>query len=284
MSGLRRRLLAVGLPVLLLACSAADEGGGDGSGGASSGSGGAGGLDIGVGGQGAGTALPAEVFAHSSSRLYKLDPITKQVTSVGLFSGCTSEVTDLAINEDGDMYATAFGSLYRIDKETASCSLIASGTYPNSLSFVPKGTLDAGEEALVGYVDDAYVRIDKVSGSVTQIGTLGNGKYISSGDIVSVIGGGAYLTVTGFDCNDCLVEVNPSTGAMVQVVANLVRPDIFGLAFWGGSAYGFTNDGGLFEIVLSTGVTFDIPIPDAPSGLSFWGAGSTTAAPLTPPE
>jgi len=275
--------------MVFLACAGGTEGRGDGDddddgqGGASSGSG-AGGLDIGVGGQGAGTQLPAEVFAHSATRLFKLDPITKQVTTVGTFSGCNNNVTDIALDENGEMYATVLNGLYRIDKETAVCSFIASGPYPNSLSFVPKGTVDANEETLVGYVDASYVRIDKQTGAKTDIGVLGNGKYLSSGDVVSVIGGGTYLTVKGFDCGDCLVEVNPTTGALVQVVSVLSFTNVFGLAFWGGSAYGFNDAGELFEINLATGDTTVIEMPDAPASLSFWGAGSTTAAPLTPPE
>jgi len=37
--------------------------------------------------------------------------------------------------------------------------LIADGDYPTSLSFVPAGTVDPDEEALVGFVDEQYIRI-----------------------------------------------------------------------------------------------------------------------------
>lgn len=56
---------------------------------------------------------------------------------------------------------------------------------------------------------------------------------------------------------------------------------LFRLAFWGGVAYGFDDSGLLFQIELTT--TTLIAMPGAPAGLSFWGAGSTTAAPLVPP-
>ena len=68
-------------------------------------------------------------------------------------------------------------------------------TYPNSLSFVPKGTVDPNVEALVGYNGGTYVRIDTVTGAVTSIGNLGSG-YSSSGDIVRLpIPGNAELLV-----------------------------------------------------------------------------------------
>jgi hypothetical protein len=66
---------------------------------------------------------------------------------------------------------------------------------------------------------------------------------------------------------------------------HLPYSQVFGLAFWGGRAYGFTNSGDLFEIAFGTDTvtTTAIPIPAAPADLSFWGAGSSTAAPLVPP-
>ncbi|MCC6558022.1 MAG: hypothetical protein IT372_34175 [Polyangiaceae bacterium] len=292
-----RALLLLGLPLaLLLGCSASESddpfgGGGSGSGGSgsttttSSTTTGTGGFDPGTGGGGQGGAAPvdAEVFAHSASTLYRLDPLTKDVTVVGNFSGCADSVIDIAIDQNGLMFGTTFSGLHRIDKATAACTPIASGSYPNSLSFVPKGTVDPNVEALVGYAGSSYVRIDTVTGTITTIGAL-TGGYVSSGDVVSVIGGGTYLTVKSAGCSDCIIEVNPTTGALVNLIGPLGRTDVFGLAFWAGSAYGFNNGGQLFEVDLTTGTATDIPMPNPPPGLSFWGAGSTTAAPLDPPE
>lgn len=278
----------------LLGCSATGGSNlfGSGGGGGTPGSGGAGGsapsssgtggdIDISdAGGQdGSDPPLIAEVFAHSASTLYKLDPITKVVTTVGFFSGCDG-VIDIALDKDGVMFGTTFGGLFKIDKATAVCTFIQSGGYPNSLSFVPKGTLDPDEEALVGYVGGQYVRIDKNTGSVTNVGQLGGG-YSSSGDIVSAIGGGTYLTVNGNGCGDCIVEVDPKTGALVKMIGALGHGSVFGLAFWGGVAYGFDDYGELFQIDLMTAGT--VVIPTGVGGLSFYGAGSTTAAPLKPP-
>jgi hypothetical protein len=234
---------------------------------------------------------PAEVFAHSFDTLYKLNPVTKVVTLVGLFQGCQADVNaviDLALDKDGNMFVTTFGGFYKVDKTTAVCTHIADGsTYPNSLSFVPKGTLDPNAEALVGYEGADYVRIDTTTGVITTVksGALTAG-YFSSGDVVSVIGGGTYLTVQGGTpyCNDCIVEVDPSTGAMVKMIGPVGHADVYGLAFWGGSAYGFDDTGHLFQIDLTNGTPTDIPIPGAPPNLTWFGAGSTTSAPLTPTQ
>lgn len=293
--------------VLLVACSAAPAApdvssggaGGHGGAGASGGTGGAGGAGGaggqgeggfglgGFGGQGGGAPLgETEVFGHSSSTLYRLDPVTKEVTTVGVFSGCNGSVVDIALDKDGQMVGTTFGGLFKIDKTTAECTLIKVGSYPNSLSFVPAGTLDPDVEALVGFEGSTYVRIFPDTGESVEIGKLGGG-YFSSGDVVSVIGGGTYLTVVGGpndSCSDCLIEVDPKTGAFVKNVGELASSSVWGLAFWGGSAYGFDAWGKLFQIDLTTGATTDIPIPGAPANLTFYGAGSSTSAPLEPPK
>jgi hypothetical protein len=204
------------------------------------------------------------------------------VTEVGPFQGC-SDVIDIALDKDSNLYGTTFGGLYRIDKTTAACTEIAAGGYPNSLSFVPAGTVDPNVEALVGYNGSTYVRIDTTTGAVTTVGGISGG-YASSGDIVSVKNGKTLLTVTGLGCGDCLIEVDPKTGDLVSDYGQVGYGAVFGLAFWAGTAYGFSDAGQLFEVTFSgnTAMTAPITIPSAPPGLQFWGAGSTTSAPPAP--
>jgi hypothetical protein len=229
--------------------------------------------------------LIAEVFGESADTLYKLDPVTKSVTVVGPFQGC-SGVIDIALDKDSNMYGTTFDGIYHIDRTTAACTLIASGSsYPNSLSFVPAGTLDPTKETLVGYQGDQYIRIDTTTGAISNVGSSIGMGFSSSGDIVSVKGGNTYLTVTGPGCTtDCLLQVDPKTGAFVHNWGPVGYSEVFGLAFWAGSVYGFDNGGDLFEISFS-GIQLQImkiPIPSAPPMLSFYGAGSSTSAPITP--
>jgi hypothetical protein len=262
-----------------------DGGPGGGPGGSSSGAAGDGGTgsfsdDV----VGSTPNLVAEVYGHSADTLYRLDPDTKAVTTVGPFTGCTS-VIDIAIDGSSRLFGTTTSSLYSIDKATAKCTHIASGSYPNSLSFVPKGTVDQNVEALVGYEGSDYVRIDPSTGVKISIGALGVAGLASSGDIVSVKGGPTYLTVNGTGCSDCLVEVDPKTGAMTKNWGDVKHANVFGLAFWAGSVYGFDDVGDLFEVTIVSGklTTTAIAIPGGGgAGLAFWGAGSTTSAPVVP--
>jgi len=225
----------------------------------------------------------AVVYAHSADTLYRLNPMNNQVAVVGPFNGC-DQVIDIAIDQNSNGYVTTSSGFYKVDLTTAACTHIADGNYPNSLSFVPKGTLDPNAEALVGFVDSTYIRINETTGAITNVGML-TGGYSSSGDVVSVIGGGTFLTVKGGNqnCNDCLLQVDPKTGALIQNYGSVNHSDVFGLAFWAGTAYGFDNGGEVFSIDYQGGslVTMNIPVPNPPPNLSFWGAGSTTAAPPT---
>jgi hypothetical protein len=139
----------------------------------------------------------------------------------------------------------------------------------------------------VGYEDTDYVRVDTVSGSIQVVksGALIGG-MVSSGDVVSVIGGGTYLTVKGGQCDtfDCIVEIDPKTGTVLKNMGSVLHKSVFGLGFWAGKAYGFTSFGELFEISFAgnSASTTPIGIPSAPANLKFWGAGSTTSAPPVP--
>jgi hypothetical protein len=230
------------------------------------------------------TAEVHEVYGHSAKTLYRLEPKTKAVTIIGDFKSC-EDIIDIALDEKSTLYGVSYSSLYTIDKTTATCTKLRQGHYPNSLSFVPKGTVDPNEEALVGYDRDAYIRIDTRTGASTVIGKLNAGSGVeSSGDIVSVKGGKTFLTVKGGSCtaSDCLYEVDPSTGKKLHDWGSIEHKRVYGLSFWGGKLYGFDDAGELFEVTFGSNkvVTTTIPIPQHPQDLSFWGAGSSTSAPL----
>jgi DNA-binding beta-propeller fold protein YncE len=221
-----------------------------------------------------------EVFGHSENTLYRVDTVTRSVTPVGVFEGCTY-VADIALDEMSNIYASTGAELFFVETNTAHCTRIAAGMFPNSLSFVPVGTVEPDREALVGFRGGDYVKIDPQSGAVTTIGAIGSGLQ-SSGDIVSAIGGKTYVTVKGKDCADCLVEIDPATGVLTKNWGPIGKTDVFGLAFWAGDLYGFTNAGELILITLTSGTLQmqTIPVTDAPA--KFWGAGSTTSAPVAP--
>jgi hypothetical protein len=221
-----------------------------------------------------------EVFGHSENTLYRVDTITRSVSEVGVFQGCTY-VADIALDESSNIYASTGSELFLVETNTARCTLVGTGTFPNSLSFVPAGTVEGDREALVGYQGGDYVKIDPKTGKVTKIGEIGDGLK-SSGDVVSAKGGKTFVTVKGKDCADCLVEIDPATGKSKVNWGPIGKADVFGLAFWAGELYAFTNAGELLLITLDTGKLVSTPVPVTNAPAKFWGAGSTTSAPTGP--
>ncbi|MDQ3338317.1 MAG: hypothetical protein M4D80_24385, partial [Myxococcota bacterium] len=85
------------------------------------------------------------VYANTPRELYRIDPMTLAVTSVGAFNGpCAAEqMTDIAIDQSGVVIGVTFDNVYRIDAETAACELLAPLPRDfNGLSFVPSGDED----------------------------------------------------------------------------------------------------------------------------------------------
>lgn len=316
----RASFLVASIAALSLAACSSTHGsdfsgnGGNGNGGVGDG-GSQGSLPQGDGGPAStGTDGPGEVFGHSADTLYKLEPTSMTVTKIGKFS-CVDipcdmgeGMWDIALDKDGNMYGSVnvmdnscsgfgTGAIVKIDKTNASCSVLgtSSSTFPNSLSFVPAGTIDPTNEVLVGYNSSDYVRIDPVSGATSVIGSLNPNStgddWYSSGDIVSIIGGKTYLTATksssGSSGPDSILEVDPVSGKALKVIGSsgsIGSPQVFGLGFWAGTAYGFDNGGQLLTIDLTTGVGTPVPLTGSLSGLSFYGAGNTTAAPVNKPR
>jgi len=268
-----------------------------------------------------GASIPTagEVFGHSATTLYKLEPIGKTVTTIGTLDcvtvqagplPCGDGLWDIAIDKNGQMYGTALsvsdqicspagamGRLVTIDKATAHCTIVKSTVagqkYPNSLTFLPEGTIAPNVESLVGYVGADYMQIDVATGAQTKIGSLNPNStgqtWYSSGDVVAVKGGKTYLTAkpdpsANYAGTDSLLEVDPKTGQALAIVGDTTFPKLWGLGFWGGTAYGFSATGQLASIDVKTGKGTAIPLTGVPGGLQLWGAGSTTVAPVDLPK
>jgi hypothetical protein len=190
------------------------------------------------------------------------------------FSDLFEEMTDIALDELGQMVGISFGSLYQVDPETADCTYVADLDRDfNGLSYLPA---PGGGERLVGAALDGTLWVlDPQSGSSTSLGQFG-GSLGSSGDLVFVTGLGAYATATSFDSgSDLLVRVDPDTGA-ADVVGETGFTNIWGLGFWGSRFYGFTDEGDFLLIDPQSGAA---QLQEGGS-VPWYGAGVTTIAPV----
>ncbi len=230
------------------------------------------------------------VYAHSASELYEIDPDTLDVTLVGTFTfpdwPVGDSITDIALDKDANMVGISYTEVYAIDKTTAVCTHLATldvGQY-NGLSFVPADEIDpTGAEILIGAgLSGDISQIDPITGVSMVIGNYGGG-WQSSGDIVSVHGFGTVATVNqGESTVDRLARIDLFSGGTatpIDVSGNgtgYMR--IFGLGFWRGQVFGFTENREFLLIEPATGVgsLVESSVP------YWWGAGVTTEAPIIP--
>jgi hypothetical protein len=267
-----------------------------------------------------GTKPPGRVYAHTRDELYLYDPLAKKLTDRGPFTCLKTRtntdgdpqkdrVLDLAIDRDGVVYATSdYGFLKITNPDDASCTYVrespTSGAYPNSLAFVPIGTVDDTQETLVGYTFEGqsdgpatvYTKID-TRGMTTAIGNLNPAgaavRWRSSGDILSTIRNGnhAYLTVRKLKADgtddvgtDSLAEVNPKTGTIIKIIGDTKANNLYGFGQWAGTGYAFAGNGDVVAIDLATGAAARVftLATEAGAGEVWFGAGVTTDAPTKP--
>jgi hypothetical protein len=222
------------------------------------------------------------VYAHTSSTLYKVDPDTLAITLIGAFgwpNGGTDQMTDIAVDKNGEIIGVSFGAVYKVSPTTAACTLLSaslSGSF-NGLSFVPADMLGlTGDDVLVGTRndDDIVNRIDPMTGAATVVGHMGSA-YMSSGDLVAVAGFGTVQTTLGAP-HDVLSRLASVTFAATPIGSNTGANQIWGVAYWKGKVFGFTQGGDFLTIDPTTGVATVVQS----GGPSWWGAGVTTIAPV----
>ncbi|MFZ4578997.1 MAG: hypothetical protein ACOYOB_11430 [Myxococcota bacterium] len=221
----------------------------------------------------------AVVFAHSSSLLYRLENKAFSLVGPFQFNKAAGSVTDIALDDAGQLFAVTFDDLFQCDKATAHCTWLASLPQSfNGLTFVPAGVLDVAPVLIGISLSGDWNRIT-VSGGTATIQWLGDyGGLASSGDAFSVEGIGTYATVTAGGSTDLLVRVDPKTGAVLANVGDTHVSGLWGLAWSGGVLYSFAEGGGVYTLDMQTGSATPISgFANLPS-TSWWGAGVSTRA------
>jgi hypothetical protein len=230
----------------------------------------------------------SKVYAHTGNTLYRVDSMALTTVEVGPLTGIgTESLTDLAVDKNANMVGITLSKLYAVDAATGSATLIkdlsqsASGF--TSLSYIPTDLSDPNSADILVSANDqgAVYQIDPTSGSAAMIGSYGSdasgNKIVSSGDLIGVRNLGIYATVdVGKQAGDYLAQINPTTWKATPIGTGTGFDNIFGLGFWAGTVYGFTNKGQMITIDIHTGVGTMVQ-----SGSQQWfGAGVTTDAPV----
>lgn len=221
------------------------------------------------------------VYAHTSDALYRVDPDTLAITKVGNFgwSSGSDQMTDIAIDKSGTMIGTSFTAVYRVDPSNAKAERLSSALDQsfNGLSFIPATQIgQTGDDVLVATrnSDGAVFRVDPSTGATTQIGNMGGG-LVSSGDLVAVANFGTVQTVLG-SSSDQLVTLAPNSFTATKAPNETGFSQIWGVAFWKGEIFGFTQ-GGDFVLIDPTSGKGTLKQSGGPA---WWGAAVTTLAPI----
>lgn len=226
----------------------------------------------------------ADVYAHTASTLFRIDPDTYDITEIGRFTGDAEfdSMTDIAIDGDGQMIGISYTRVYRIDHQTAVTTRAGAGELPqdfNGLSFVPSVEafgFEGPDVLIAGRNSDGKIfRIDPVNGTATQIGDMG-GVHATSGDIVAVRGFGIVATSSGGALTDLLVRLAPNSFAATPIGDGSGWNTIWGIGFWKGKVFGFSDSGDFMVIDTATG---DGTLVEN-NGQAWWGAAVTTRAPV----
>jgi hypothetical protein len=115
-------------------------------------------------------------------------------------------------------------------------------------------------------------------------GQSGGMDIISSGDIVYVRGFGTVATVDVGGTQDFLATIDPANNWTATPIGTGTGFDrIFGVAFWGGTLYGFVdggsgNGGSFIRLDRATGAGALLRADT----IRWFGAGVTTVAPIIP--
>lgn len=203
-----------------------------------------------------GTAAFGTVYAHTSSTLYTVQGTAPYaVAEVGPFTfpdQGSSEITDIAIDRWGVLYAVSFNALFACNPATAECyALTQVDEASNGLAVLPVGTLSPDDDTIVASgISGTWSELTLNAGTWTQTILGGYGSpYGSSGDVSPL--GSATLAAASVDgqAEDVLVSIDPTTGAVIgEVLAFTGHSTVYGLAELETQLLGFDANGDILLI------------------------------------
>jgi len=211
-----------------------------------------------------GSGATEYMYAQTSDDLYAVDkdsPYT--VTHLGAFS--ETNITDLAVDMDGRMYAVTFDTVFEVDPVTAQLTSVA---YREDSSFFALTALSDG--TMLAGSDDAIFEVDVLTGDIDYYDSLGSWEF--AGDMVGLPDGLLYCLVWPTDegaDSTSLVVYDPATGSTTEI-GQTGHGSMFGMGFADWKMFGFNTDGEILEIDRKTGAAEVIATP----GHEFWGAAT----------
>jgi len=203
------------------------------------------------------------IYGHDPSALYRLDPLTLEVTTIGPFRyppGVSEEIVlDLALSRSGALVAVSLSGLYEVDPATAACTRVG-GPLPaqmSGLAYVPEG----GGEVLMGAARGGSLYRFDAAYTATAVGPLGrggcDGDIVWHGESSELLG---TLYVDPFTATE-LARIDPTNG-QTTILGSTGTMEVGGLASVDAALYAFSARLEILELDVSTGAILRrIPTP-----------------------
>ncbi|MGB3263393.1 MAG: hypothetical protein WBA89_05495 [Microcoleus sp.] len=184
--------------------------------------------------------------------------------------------SDIALSNSGELFGITFGSLYKIDRNLGSASLVGSFSLGSSVLL---NALEFANNILYAADFSNLYTIDTSTGAATLAANLGS-EFDSSGDLVFDAANNRFLATSLGTNSDSLFSVS-LTGQATKI-GDIGFTNVFGLSLENGNLIGFTENRKRITINSTTGTgTFDKNLTGI-SG-SIGGASSIPPAIPTPP-
>jgi len=185
-----------------------------------------------------------------------------------------NQITDIAIDRAGVLWAISYNTLWLCHPETGECRFQARlpSTNFNGLTYLPGALFGAPRDVLVGIeISGVWRRLDLVGGQIIEQRLGSYPSERSSGDVFSIEGVGTFAAVKRAGVSsDILVSVNPlNPNEITDVVTLEGYQSVYGLAGWRGMLFAFDESGATLKIDLET---LEVSILED-QGVSWWGAG-----------
>ena len=227
-----------------------------------------------------GLAVPNTIYAHTADRLFALDVKTETFGEIGFFAfdqAISSQVTDIAIDRAGSLFAITFSELFRCHPQTVECRRLGALEESfNGLTWLPGERFRDREDRLIGISNSGIwwrivLRDEELD--FEELGRYQMGDT-SSGDAYSIDGLGTFASVIREGVADnVIVRLDLEAGLRSEdlVVTEGYR-QLFGLAGWRGALFAFDASGAVLRYQFEDRTLRPIPAPAEP----WWGAAVST--------
>jgi hypothetical protein len=208
------------------------------------------------------------MYAHTATQLYSVEPthpytVTPIATFHAVEGGEVPNMTDLAVDLSGQMYAVSVNGLWHVAPQTGEVELVfeTKGEFFVAATFLSNGVM------LVG--GNEYLFLASIFDAEYDVATSFAG-WDWDGDMVGLPDGLLYCAMReGNDQTSTLVVYDFLGGEEVWS-GTTGAGSLYGVAYGKGILFGFTDEGEILTISQTTGEAQVVADP----GIAFWGAAT----------